>query len=520
MNLGPRSRIPLPWIACFLLIACRWIGAIVLPVYDDAFITFRFARNLAAGHGFVYQPGQWVLGTTAPLFGLLCSLPHLFHLPMPGTVIAGNMLVDALILIVTWNLLDESVRSGAFVLFAFLFATSPILTRVCVGGMEADLFLLTSLTALFLTRRGRPVAGIALAALACFLRPEGVLLLGLLFVMLVLGPSRGRLPSALLVALVIVAPPVVLLTRLYGSPLPHSMQAKAILPHLRPDAWSVFKMFLAYDPLAWACLGLGVWGAWKSARDPRFRGQLLLGVWALGYVAAYALARPKIWSWYGEPVYYVEALFAAIGSLILLESLARSRERGQTLIVRWAPALLALPCLVWLATWKVEGPSGVTTNVFRPLASWCRSQPDLSHATIAAVDIGAVGYYSNATIYDLAGLVWPGAIEAHSLDEVIAGKRPDYLFLNANENTRESLARWRGDYSPTLRFSISGAKDLTLADVPPKDTWVQDYVLCARREPASAARSLPQKKTPAGSAPPENLEALSLSRSATSEPPR
>src|SRR5262249_28738468 len=152
--------------------------------------------------------------------------------------------------------------------------------------------------------------------------------------------------------------------------------------------------FLAYDPLAWACLGLGIWGAVKTARDPRFRGPHLLGVWAAGYVVAYALARPKIWSWYGEPVYYVETLYASIGALVILESLARSRERAQALLLRWAPVLLGVPCLIWLATWKVEGTSGVTRNVFRPLAAWCRSQPDLSRATIAAVDIGVIGYDS------------------------------------------------------------------------------------------------------------------------------
>jgi hypothetical protein len=488
MNLPPSARIPWKWSACLVLIACRWIGSIVLPVYDDAFITFRYARHLAAGHGFVYQPGEWVLGTTSPLFGLLCAIPHLLHLPMPEAAIAANVIVDAAILLVTWELLDPSVRLGAGLLFAFFFVTSPIMTRVCVGGMEVDLFLLASLLAVLLSRRGRPVVGIAVSAAACFLRPEGVLLLLILLVSLFLSPARRLLPRALLVVLVIAVPPTLVLTGLYGSPLPHSMQAKAILPHSRPEVWAVVKMFLAYDPLAWACLGLASWGAVKSARDPRFRGLLLLGVWALGYVAAYAAARPKIWSWYGEPVYYVETLYAAVGALILLESFARSRERARIFLLRSAPLLLALPCAVWLATWRIEGPSGVTKNVFRPLARWCRSQPGLAHASIAAVDIGAVGYYSGATIYDLAGLVWPGAIRAHGLDDVIGENRPDYLFLNANQDTRESLARWQDEYEPVLRFSISGATDLTLADVPPRDTWIQDYILCARRERESGAR--------------------------------
>src|SRR6202022_2682648 len=38
---------------------------------DDAYITFRYARNLAEGLGLVYNPGEWVLGTTAPLWAIL-----------------------------------------------------------------------------------------------------------------------------------------------------------------------------------------------------------------------------------------------------------------------------------------------------------------------------------------------------------------------------------------------------------------------------------------------------------------
>ena len=40
---------------------------------DDAYITFRYARNLAEGLGLVYNPGEWVLGTTTPLWAILLA---------------------------------------------------------------------------------------------------------------------------------------------------------------------------------------------------------------------------------------------------------------------------------------------------------------------------------------------------------------------------------------------------------------------------------------------------------------
>ena len=41
---------------------------------DDAYITFRYAQNLLSNQGFVYNPGEAVLGTTTPLFALILTL--------------------------------------------------------------------------------------------------------------------------------------------------------------------------------------------------------------------------------------------------------------------------------------------------------------------------------------------------------------------------------------------------------------------------------------------------------------
>ncbi|MDH4158307.1 MAG: hypothetical protein OEW00_13635, partial [candidate division Zixibacteria bacterium] len=41
---------------------------------DDAFITYRYAENMAMGYGFVYNEGQRVLGTSTPLFTLMLAL--------------------------------------------------------------------------------------------------------------------------------------------------------------------------------------------------------------------------------------------------------------------------------------------------------------------------------------------------------------------------------------------------------------------------------------------------------------
>jgi hypothetical protein len=59
--------------------------------YDDPFITFRYAQNLRAGLGFVYNPGERVLSTTTPLYTLLLAgLSFLWSdLPRLSTLISA-----------------------------------------------------------------------------------------------------------------------------------------------------------------------------------------------------------------------------------------------------------------------------------------------------------------------------------------------------------------------------------------------------------------------------------------------
>jgi hypothetical protein len=62
---------------------------------DDAYITFRYARNLAGGLGLVYTPGESVLGTTAPLWALfLGALHRLSGLAIPEIATTASALAE------------------------------------------------------------------------------------------------------------------------------------------------------------------------------------------------------------------------------------------------------------------------------------------------------------------------------------------------------------------------------------------------------------------------------------------
>jgi len=57
----------------FVLTERRLAGAPGFPL-DDSWIHLHFARNIAEGAGFAYNPGAPVAGSTAPLWTLLLAL--------------------------------------------------------------------------------------------------------------------------------------------------------------------------------------------------------------------------------------------------------------------------------------------------------------------------------------------------------------------------------------------------------------------------------------------------------------
>src|SRR5215210_5968342 len=94
-----KSRALFTAAACAGLLFLIWLRLHQPPnTVDDAYITFRYARNLATGVGFVYNAGERVLGTTTPAYAmLLAALSRLagFY-DYPRLALMVNALINAL----------------------------------------------------------------------------------------------------------------------------------------------------------------------------------------------------------------------------------------------------------------------------------------------------------------------------------------------------------------------------------------------------------------------------------------
>lgn len=464
-----------------VLILGRVLAAFVLPVYDDAFITMRYAANLADGNGFVYNQGEWILGTTSPGFGVLLSLFFLVGLPMPDAVVVLNILCDAGTLFLTLRFVLAGRRMEGW-LFAALFIASPIMARICVGGMEMSLFLFASTGALVLYHSNRWKGAVAIASLAYFLRPEGVILVAIFCGLPLFKRQFGRAFASAGIAVATVAPFLLILYLTYGHIFSQSILAKSTLEKL--NAFETLRELFTPDvatPILLIVALAGLFALRRGAGAPL----RTIALWAALYVLAYAVGRPKIWSWYGEPIYYTVLLFASIGLAWIAGAVPFLRRATSSW--KFGVALSALAACTWAGLLAMKGPSDVTANVYGGIEEW--SAVEVSPGdTIMAYDIGAIGFYSNAYIYDLAALVTPDALRFTSTIDALLAIAPDYFFTFATRGNITPMGadpRIAGIYVPVRRFFKDGSTGTEIDPETLGSSWTQDYVLYRRVIPVA-----------------------------------
>lgn len=165
-----------------------WLSAQIFSyTIDDAYITFRYSKNLAMGFGPTYNPGlPPVEGYTTFLWMLLMTLPHFLGVNVATfSKIVGILLTcgtSALVSLLTFTLtkqypLKARLFFGAFA--AYLFVMLPITAVHAIAGMETALFifligLMVTMLTLGLLDKSRllfwpPLVGLAIG----MTRPEG-----------------------------------------------------------------------------------------------------------------------------------------------------------------------------------------------------------------------------------------------------------------------------------------------------------------------------------------------------------
>ncbi|HEX9012663.1 MAG TPA: hypothetical protein VF813_04070, partial [Anaerolineaceae bacterium] len=135
------------WLAAGLVILALAARFIPGPrTIDDAYITFRYARNILAGVGFVFNPGEHVLGTTTPLYTLamvlLGTLSGGVTSSFPVLALGLNSFADAVTCILLWNIGKQLKHPLAGFAAGLAWAVAPYSVTFAIGGMETSVYVL------------------------------------------------------------------------------------------------------------------------------------------------------------------------------------------------------------------------------------------------------------------------------------------------------------------------------------------------------------------------------------------
>jgi arabinofuranosyltransferase len=442
-----RARI----VGVILLLASALVARL-LPgprTIDDAYITFRYARNLLGGEGFVYNPGEYVMGTTTPLYTLMLSGVAVFfggekaNFQLISLII--NALADALTCLLLWQIGKRLGSETAGAAAGVIWAVAPFSVTFAIGGLETSLYVLL-LTATFYFYLCKYEILTGLTAAAVFLtRVDGVILLGPLGLFWLVRALQKKERISWRVVLAAGLPVVLWLVFAgfyFGSPIPQTIQAKLVAYRLEPNA-SLMRLlqhyatpFFEYNligPAASVGIGLvlypflAVLGMRRALKvEPRSLPWLLYP-WL--YFIAFSLPNPLIFRWYLTPPLPAWILLIFLGAGSIIASL-----RGSAMVKRLlAGFLLVLVFGLTISEWRLHPDHGLD----RPAPDMAYIKLELLYEqaaeiinpylqvgdVLAAGDVGVLGYMTGARIYDLVGLNTPQVTRYYPLD-------PDLYAIN------------------------------------------------------------------------------------------
>lgn len=453
------ERIVLAALLSLLLWNCLYYTPYVV---DDAFISMRYARNLVAGEGLVYNPGERVEGYSNFLWVMAsaalqaCRLPALTGIKVLGVLAA---LATGLLTFLLGRTLfrDRPGGSLAALLAAGLVCTNTNLAVWSQGGLETALYsaLIVGMCLRYeieLGKRGSLPVSACLFALLWLTRPEAPLY-GLYFLVRRRGRAErlGRPDLVWLAALAaVVVPYEVWGLAYYGSLFPNTHAAKIGegLPAFERGL-DQFQLFPFVASQGWAfpalcSLGLlGCLGRWRTvpaaAWVPLMSGTIfLLYAWR-DWMPRFRFMVPIL-----------PALFLLVAHGVLeLARLPRSRAaRSASLAVLAAVVLgygqhqmfapyykyrprqtYVFPTQARGLAWFAEVPANLGRRIW-PLEGVARLILELAPEgeTVAICDIGFPGFLSMNPIWDLAGLVTPAAARFSPDDPASRQEALDDLF--------------------------------------------------------------------------------------------
>jgi hypothetical protein len=457
-------------------------GEFVLPL-DDVYIHFQYARQLANGQPFVYNPGQPpTSGATSFLYPFILAFGYLIGFQGPNLALWA-MVVGALALIGSMWLIYRLVKifdspDWLAIVTALIFALTGAVSWHFMSGMETGLMILLSLATLYTVIARRFSAFIISASLLALMRPEGgilsVVAVGAMVVQSgVVGaqraqrkpiwsaaPLRKRQILFLLIPILTLGVQPLVNWLVTGSAVASGNAAKSIFGTIPFDWGIVIQRILEnfahmwvefvtgyspregwYLPLLIGALAIVGLALLLIRRERRLIGLLIL-VWLIAGTGAVSTLDTAFWHFKRYQMPLIALLFplAAWEIQMLHDEVERHRKIADgkvSFLASWRFRfyfLLVLFTVLWTSAAFLQHFALNVDYIYRQplqMARWLQAHTP-EDAVVAVHDVGMMRYMGGRTTLDMVGLTTPGAAEywrngPGSVAEFLIRSRPDYI---------------------------------------------------------------------------------------------
>lgn len=410
------------------ILALFFLGAVVSRLVfhfltgftaDDALITFRYAENLAAGHGFVYNLGEKVLGTTTPLFTFLLAILVLLKIPVFTAAFLISLLCSGLTAVIIYRLAELLRFAALSFLPALIYILWPRSIMGDTGGLETAFFTTLITAAWYFQFRKLRYYSIALATLAAVTRPEGFFLLGLILIYNSWKDSRNIL-TYLIVPAAIIIPWLAFSYWYFGTIVPSSISGKLALysHHSLDSPWQNLVYLLGlHSWWGWAVLAAATIGGWWLFQKQNY-GRLEI-VWLIGMLAFFSFSRTQLFFWYIVPIYPLLIIFASAAAPFQWDRIASWSEK--IVWVKLALAVFIAAGLIYMCHSQYvyyKDYARYLNEVHKEIGLYLKANANPLDV-VSAKYIGYTGYFSELNIHDRDGMVNPLAADYNRVGDYL-----------------------------------------------------------------------------------------------------
>jgi len=386
---------------------------------DDAWIHQTYARQLAETGEWAYRPSQSSAGSTSPFWTILLALGYFvnvnhfiwafgigaFALGAIGILASGiiKQVTDRLL----WILISGIALAGEW-----------HLVWAAMSGMETILFVLFAVIVYWLVDKQRPIWWLIglMIGLAVWIRPDGITLLGpALFVIALTstGLKQGLKSIGTMFLAVSLALGAYSTFNYFigGQFFPNTMSAKqaeyAVLRSL-PILLRIGRLSLGLLASPGVLLVPGtLYGIWHALKTRRI-SWMAFALWWMGYILLYAIQLPVTYQHhrYIIPAIAIYIINGMIGSYWLISAIKNKIWERRVTFAFVIALIMLMVGFGWLGTQAYAVDVAVINTEMVETADWMNH--NLAPESVVAVhDIGAVGYFTQFPIIDMAGLVTP-----------------------------------------------------------------------------------------------------------------